>query len=98
MPQVIFSPAAIGDLQRLHDFLKSRNPQAARRAIATIRKSLRTLATHPHIGRPVEGMDPAFREWLIRFGRGGYVARYYLDEDDDIAIVMAIRHMREAGY
>jgi len=98
MPQVIFSPAAIEDLRRLHAFLKYKNPQAAQRAITTIRESLRTLATHPHAGRPVEGMDPAFREWLIRFGHSGYIARYYLDDDNGSAIIVAIRHMREAGY
>ncbi len=41
---------------------------AARRAIKTIRVGVKILAHQPEAGRPVEDMDPAFREWLTDFG------------------------------
>ena len=41
-------------------------------------------------------MEPEFREWRIDFGDSGYVALYYYD--DDTAVVLAVRHQREAGY
>lgn len=54
------------------------------------------VAEHPEAGRPVERMDPEFREWLIGFGDSGYVVLYRLDEDT--AVVLAVRHQREGGY
>ncbi len=96
MPRVIWTPAALGDVARLHDFLKDRNPLAARRAVRAIREGLGLLADQPQVGRPVESMEPEFREWLISFGDSGYVALYHFDGED--AVILAIRHQREAGY
>jgi plasmid stabilization system protein ParE len=61
--QVVWSSAALRDLVRLHDFLKSKNPDAAKRAVSAIRQSMSTLAAHPGIGRRAEDMPPEFREW-----------------------------------
>lgn len=41
-------------------------------------------------------MDPEYREWLIAFGDSGNVVLYRLE--GDLAIVLAVRHQREAGY
>jgi plasmid stabilization system protein ParE len=41
-------------------------------------------------------MDPEFREWFINFGGSGYIALYRLD--GSTAVVLAVRHQREAGY
>ena len=40
-------------------------------------------------------MAPEFREWLISFGDSGYVALYRFDGEE--AVILAIRHQREAG-
>lgn len=53
------------------------------------------LVHQPHIGRPVEDMEPEFREWLIDFGNSGYVALYRFD-GKNIAI-LAVRHQKEPG-
>ncbi|OCC03939.1 plasmid stabilization protein [Labrys sp. WJW] len=91
MPQVIFSPAAFRDLERLRAFLNSKSRLAAKRAAATI---IQTLAAHPEIGRPIPGAEE--RELVITFGRDGYVALYRYDGDK--VVILAIRHGREAGY
>ena len=96
MPRVIWTPAALGDVERLHDFLKAKNPLAARRAVRAIREGLNLLADQPQVGRPVENMEPEFREWLISFGDSGYVALYHFEGED--AVILAVRHQREAGY
>ena len=44
----------------------------------------------------VDPDHPDFRELFITFVAAGYVARYRLD--DDLVVVLAVRHMREAGY
>ncbi|MBA4203458.1 type II toxin-antitoxin system RelE/ParE family toxin [Pannonibacter phragmitetus] len=96
MPQVIFAPTAIRDLQRLRAFLQEKNPTAAQRAGEAIRQGLKIVGAQPRIGRPVEGLPEQFREWLIDFGDSGYTARYHFD--GETVIILAIRHQREAGY
>lgn len=96
MPQVIFAPAAIRGLQRLRDFLRPRNADAARRAGEAIRQGMRILGAHSRIGRAVDDLPEPFRERLIDFGDSGYVARYRID--GDIVTILAIRHQKEAGY
>lgn len=61
-----------------------------------IRAGVRLLGHQPRAGRPAAEMDPAFREWVIGFGRDGYVVLYRLDGND--VVLLAIRHGREAGY
>ena len=95
MPQVIFSPAAVRDLKRLRDFLRPKNPLAAKRAGETIVKGLQALGTHPHVGRLVEDLPDQYREWRIDFGDSGYIARYRFDEEQ--VTVLALRHQKEFG-
>ena len=71
MPQVRFAPAALRDLEKLREFLRPKNPAAARRAALTIIKAVQVLGQHPQIGRPAEEMEPMYRELLIDFGDSG---------------------------
>jgi plasmid stabilization system protein ParE len=57
---------------------------------------VKLLAVHPEIGKPVEEMTPDFREWVIEFGQGAYVALYRYDGRE--VVILAVRHGREAGY
>lgn len=95
MPQVTYAPAAIRDLQRLRDFLRTKNPDAARRAGDAIRQGVAILGTHPRLGRMLDDLPEQFREWLIDFGDSGYVARYRIDTET--VTILAIRHQKEAG-
>ncbi|MCZ2156293.1 MAG: type II toxin-antitoxin system RelE/ParE family toxin [Bryobacterales bacterium] len=56
---------------------------------------LRMLREHPLVGRPAEH---GYRELLISRGRTGYVALYKYDVEQDVAIVLAVRHQRECGF
>lgn len=96
MPRLRWSQSALADVARLYDFLAPKSPDAARRAVAAIRHGVKALAAHPEIGRPVEGMLPQFREWVIEFGHGAYIALYHLDGQQ--IVILAVRHGREAGY
>lgn len=95
MPELIWSPAALSDVARLHAFLASKNREAAKRAVASIRHGMKLLAQHPEAGRPVMEM-PEFREWRIEFGSAGYLALYRFSGEK--VIVLSVRHGREAGY
>ncbi len=96
MPRLRWSQAALSDVARLYEFLASKNRDAAQRAVKTIRQGVKALNQHPQIGHPVEDLPPEFREWIIEFGQGGYLAIYHYDGNE--IVILAVRHGREAGY
>ena len=95
MTRLVLSPKAIDDIDRLSDFLLDSDPSTAGKTGAILVSGLQILKDHPLIGRQVER---GFRELLISRGRTGYVALYEFDVIKDVAIVLSIRHQREAGY
>ena len=96
MSRVIWSPAALLDVQRLYRSLALKNIDAAKRAVTAMRQGVRVLGQQPGIGRPIDEMPDEFREWIIDFGDSGYVARYRLDSD--VFTILAMRHQKEVGY
>jgi plasmid stabilization system protein ParE len=96
MPQLIWSPQSLLDVQRLYRFLAHKNQDAAKRAVTAIRQGVKVLSLQPGMGRPVEDMDDEFRDWVIDFGDSGYVARYRLVAEK--VILLAVRHQKEAGF
>lgn len=96
MPRLIWSPAALLDVQRLHRFLATKNPAAAKHAVKTIRESVKLIAVQPEIGRPMAEMEPEYREWPIEFGDSGYLTLYRYD--GHTAVILAVRHQKEMGY
>jgi plasmid stabilization system protein ParE len=96
MPRLKWSPQSLLDVARLHDFLAPKSQDAAKRAIQAIRQGVKLLGKHPEMGRPVEELPTDFREWVIEFGSGAYVALYRYDGKE--VVILAVRHGREAGY
>ncbi|KVU59641.1 plasmid stabilization protein [Burkholderia ubonensis] len=96
MPRLIWTRTAQQAIVRLHRFLADQDRTAAQRAIKAIRAGVNVSIAQPRLGRPVEDLDLAFREWLIDFGDAGYVVLYRVD--DDAVTILTIRHQREAGY
>ena len=96
MPKLIWTPAALREMQRLDRFLRQKSPESASRSAAAIRGGMNMIARQAAIGRPVEHLPHEYREWVIDYRDSGYVARYRLEEST--AVILAIRHQREAGY
>ena len=96
MPHLIWAPSALQDVQRVYRFLAEKNIDAAKRAAKVIREGVKILANQPEFGRPVEEMEPEYREWLIDFGDSGYIALYRYD--GRMTVILAVRHQKEAGY
>jgi plasmid stabilization system protein ParE len=65
--QVVYSAYAVGE----------KNPELAIASAAAIRSAVENLATHPLIGRRVEG---DLRELVISYGATGYIALYRFDK------------------
>ncbi len=92
MATVKLLPAALEDLERLVAFLRDTDPAAAEATVSVIFDSLRVLAHHPLIGRPI---DKNRRELVIFRGRSGYLAQYGYSPASEEVAVLAIRHQRE---
>jgi plasmid stabilization system protein ParE len=95
MAKLIYSERAFADPERLTDFLVAGDPPAAAETAALIEEAIALLKRHPLLGRPVEH---EMRQLVISRGRTGYVALYSLEEEQDVILILAIRHQREAGY
>jgi addiction module RelE/StbE family toxin len=96
MAALKWTSQALADVQRLHRFLHEKSPDAAIRAVQTIRAGVRILAEQPRIGHPAQDMHPEYREWRIPFGQSGYLILYRIDGAE--VVLLAVRHGREAGY
>lgn len=96
MARVVWTRNARSDLLRLRDFLAPKSAEAAAHAVRTIREGLRTLKTAPEAGMAVPWLPDGYRQWVIPFGKSGYLVLYRILKDDDT--IQAIRHGREAGY
>ncbi len=96
MPRLIWSPQALDDAHRLYRFLVLKDKAAALRVIRSLRTGVKILAHQPEIGRPVEDLDPVYREWVIGFGSSGYIVLYRFD--GETATILTVRHQKEAGY
>ena len=96
MPRLKWSPQSLRDVARLHNFLAPKSRDAARRAVSAIRQGVKSLDKFPEMGRPVDELPTEFREWIIEFGGGAYVALYHFDGTE--VVILAVRHGREAGF
>jgi plasmid stabilization system protein ParE len=96
MPRIKWSPNGLRDVARLHNFLAPKSSDAARRAVKAIRQGVKLLGKFPEMGRPVEELPEEFREWIIEFGSGAYLALYHYDGKE--VVILGVRHGREAGY
>jgi plasmid stabilization system protein ParE len=76
-------------------FWLPRARDAAKRAVKAIRQGVKALGKHPEMGRPLEEMVPACREWVIELGRGAYIALYHYDGKQ--IVTLAVGHRRETG-
>lgn len=92
MYRIDWTTGALADLDRLEDFLFSKSPSAASRAIVSITSAVDQLSDFPSSGR----QTGSFRELVVKFSNGGYIVRY--DVGPDVVSVVGVRSQREAGY
>ena len=72
--EVTLTPSALGDVERLYQFLRDKNPAAADRMLTAIKVTIARLSTMPLVGRPLP--ETVLRALVVRFGKGGYVCVY----------------------
>jgi len=92
--KVGYAPRALTDLERIIHFVLERDPEWIAPTVSRIREAVSVLEQHPLMGRPVEA---ELRELVISRGRTGYVALYRWLEEEEVAVVLALRPQREVG-
>jgi plasmid stabilization system protein ParE len=95
MARVEVTEQALRDLERLFDFLAEEDPTRARKQLLSVRRAFELLADHPLLGRDAE---EGRRELILSRGRYGYIAKYRWLPAEDVVLILAVRHQREAGY
>jgi toxin ParE1/3/4 len=95
MARIRLAPGVLDDLERIVAHLRRHEAEAAEERVGQIISALDVLADNPLIGRPCADGQ---RELLIGRDTRGYVALYRHLPVLDIALVLAIRAQREAGY
>jgi plasmid stabilization system protein ParE len=92
--KLVYSPEAVADLRRLHDFVAEQNPLAARRLSKSLRDGIKRLKQFPRMGRRVRQSADVWapeeiRDWVT----GTYIARYLLL--DETIVILRIWHQKE---
>lgn len=95
MARVEVSTRALRDLERLFDFVAETDPDRALAQVSSVRAAFEVLADHPLLGRVAED---GRRELVLSRGKHGYIAKYRWLPAEDVVLVLAVRHQREAGY
>lgn len=90
---ILFSPAALEDIERLRTFLDEVNPDAAKRALALIWRAIDRLPALPTLGKPTD--DANIRQIIVRFGSSGYVVRYVVVPETGDILITRLWHGRE---
>ncbi len=92
MPTVVWSRAALADLDRQYQFLKIQNPEAATRALKIIVDAGKSLVQTPRRGTPIAAA-PGLRKLRVKFGKYGYILHYTLLEDE--VLILKVYHGRQ---
>ncbi len=95
MRKIIWLESAANDLVCFRKFIAEKNPIAAKNAADIIRSTVKLLANNSDIGKPVSNLAP-YRDVLARFGAGGYVIRYRVN--NDAVYIVHVRHYRENDF
>ena len=95
MRELIWLDSALDDAVRLREFIFKKNPSAARKAAEAIKEATSRLIETPLLGKPVKDL-PQYRDFLTRFGAGGYVIRYRVHAES--IYIVHMRHYREFDF
>ncbi|HTE58428.1 MAG TPA: type II toxin-antitoxin system RelE/ParE family toxin [Verrucomicrobiae bacterium] len=90
--KIVWRERALGDIDRLYNFLFDKNEETAAKAAQVILRGSSLLEQSPRLGRPMAD-GTGRREIFIPFGAGFYVLRYFLA--DDIVVIIRVWHGRE---
>jgi len=86
---------ALRDLERLLDFVAEADAKRALAQLSSVRAAFEVLADHPLLGRVAED---GRRELVLSRGKYGHIAKCRWLPAEDVVLILAVWHQREAGY
>lgn len=94
MAQVTVSKAAQRDLVSIRSYIRDElcNPDAAKRIIASLKKSIQTLGEFSGRGRPLDALIPVHTEYRYLVCENYCI--FYLEGSDNV-IIVRILHQRQ---
>lgn len=95
MARVEFAQRVALDIERIVEHLQAHEAADIEARLGDIIDACTVLERHPLIGRRCDG---GLRELVIGHGARGYIALYHFDAAADLALVLAVKAQREAGY
>ncbi|MES2316586.1 MAG: type II toxin-antitoxin system RelE/ParE family toxin [Pseudomonadota bacterium] len=96
MSHLKWTDAAVRDLHRAYAFWAEKDKRVAQDAIRRIRAEMRALALRPGLGRPLHVQNQQRREWIIQFGKTGYIAQYEIH--GKTIFILRIKRQREKPF
>jgi len=89
--KIKYSPESVGDLERVVEFVESKNPYAARRIAIDLQEGVEKLKQYPNTGLPVlKAPDPeVIRDLYIN----DYTVRYLITEE--LIYILRVWHHKE---
>lgn len=88
--KLVYTGPALRDLERLRNWIAEHNPNAARRMILRLKRTLLQLLRFPLLGIAVEE-TPEIRDLIV----DTYIVRYRIDAEKRIIYILRIWHGRE---
>ncbi len=88
--KIIWREEALQDFKGAIQYLRDRNPNAALSASAAIRRNVRLLSDHPHLGRA--GRVEGTRELVI--AGTSHVVIYTVDSLAGVVVILRVLHGR----
>ncbi|MDO4568719.1 MAG: type II toxin-antitoxin system RelE/ParE family toxin [Clostridia bacterium] len=97
MARVIVSGEARKDLATIRQYISEElcNPDAARRILAELKKSILTLERFPGSGRPLDALIPVHTEYRYLICENYCV--FYLSSEEEVMVVR-ILHQRQDSF
>jgi len=91
-----FTPRATENITAIADYIRARNPAAARKVRASIYEGLQLILMHPFIGR--QQKEYGVRKFVTP--RYAYLIYYAIEEVEEEVIIITVKHsaqQREFG-
>lgn len=92
MPKVVWRKEALADVDRIFNFLRLKNWNAARRAAQAIKVAGFSLADAPLKGSALSD-GSGRRKLIVPFGKSAYIIYYALEQDK--VLIVRVHHGRE---
>ena len=87
-----WSATALADLDRFAEFLHEQHPHLAAIVAGEILRKADSLASHPLLGRPIEGRAE-YRQIVLRVLGANYVFQYRVEREQ--VAILRVFHARE---